>query len=189
MASIDGKEKNINSQKRYVYLSGEITEELIKITVQDLFKLEFDNPSEDIIMIIDSYGGHVDSMWALIDAMNLLRCNVHTLCVGKAMSAAAVILINGAKGKRYCTENSRIMIHKIYGGCSGQVDDIEEYTKELKRLNELAINFVLKKTNLTKKILDQKIIHDWFLSSQEALKYSIIDKIVSKFSEINLKGW
>lgn len=189
MAASDIKERNINSQKRYVYLSGEISEELIKSAAQDLFRLEFENPAEDIIMIIDSYGGYVDSMWALIDTMNLLRCDVHTLCVGKAMSAASVILINGARGKRYCTENSRIMIHKVSGICSGQVDDIDGYVEELKRQNEQAINFIIKHSCLTKKILEQKITFDWYLSPKEALKYSVIDKIVSSFSEIKLKGW
>lgn len=104
------EEKDVKNAKRVVYLVGNINEDKSLEFMKELFKLEMENPLQDIVVIIDSYGGWVDSMWSMQDMMKLLRCRVHTLCIGKAMSCGQMILIGGEKGCRYATPHSLVMM-------------------------------------------------------------------------------
>lgn len=181
--------ENEQNKKRAVYLIGDITEAKSFTFIKDMFKLELENPIKDIVVIIDSYGGFVDSMWAMQDTIGLLRCKVHTLCIGKAMSCGQLILIGGDKGCRYATPNSRIMMHEISSWTCGNVSDIKNYAEELTKMDKKFRTFILKKTKLKKSQLDDMLKRDCYLTPEEALEYGFIDKIISSFSEIELKGW
>ena len=183
------EEKNGKNTKRVVYLTGDINEEKSTEFIKEMFKLEMENPIADIVVIIDSYGGYVDSMWAMQDTMSLLRCKIHTLCIGKAMSCGQMILIGGDKGCRYATPNSRIMMHEISAWALGKVTEIKDYTEELKRMDKRFREFVRSKTKLTKKQLDEMLTKDFYMTAEEALEYGFIDKIITSFAEIELRGW
>jgi len=181
--------KNIKNNKRVVYLIGDVTEEKSLEFIKEMFRLEMDNPVADIVVIIDSYGGYVDSMWAMQDTMQLLRCKVHTLCIGKAMSCGQMILIAGDKGCRYATPNSRILMHEISSWSFGTVSDIKNYTAELDRMDKKFRAFIKKNTKVKKAQLDEMLTKDFYMSPDEALEHGFIDKVIGSFSEIELKGW
>ncbi len=186
MAELD---KNGKNTKRVVYLIGNITEEKSLEFIKEMFKLELENPLKDIVIIIDSYGGFVDAMWTMQDTMGLLRCKIHTLCIGKAMSCGQLILVGGDKGCRYATPNSRIMMHEISDWAVGTVSDIKNYTAELYRMDKQFREFIIKKTKLKKAQLNEMLKKDYYMTPQEALEFGFIDKIVNSFADIEVKGW
>lgn len=181
--------KELDKKKRAIYLMGDIDETKSETFIKSILQLQLEDPIKDIVVIIDSYGGYVDSMWAMQDAISLVTCKVHTLCIGKAMSCGQMMLVGGSKGCRYATPNSRIMMHQISSWAAGTVSDIQNYTDELKRLDKQFKEFVTKKTKLTKTQLDKMLQDDCYMSPTEALKYGFIDKIIRKFSDLKLKGW
>lgn len=183
------EEKNGKNEKRAIYLMGDVDEKQSSDFIKSIFKLEMEEPLSDIVVIIDSYGGSVDSLWAMVDAMNLVHCNIHTLCTGKAMSAGQVILTAGSKGCRYATPNSRIMMHQIRTIQYGTVTGIQVQTDELKRLDKQFKNFIIKNTKIKKEQLDKLLQEDFYMNPERALELGIIDKIINKFSDIRLKGW
>ena len=182
-------DKKEADKKRAIYLTGDIDEVKSEAFIKAILELELQDPTKDIVVIIDSYGGYVDSMWSMQDAMNLVTCKVHTLCIGKAMSCGQMILLGGAKGCRYATPNSRVMMHEISSWAHGKVSDIQNYTKEATRLDKQFKKFIVSKSKLTAKLLDEKLKHDYYMSAEEALKFGFIDKIITGFGDIKLKGW
>jgi len=183
------EDKNTKNVKRVVYLIGDITEEKSLEFIKEMFKLEMENPINDIVVIIDSYGGYVDTMWSMQDTMRLLRCKIHTLCIGKAMSCGQMILVGGDKGCRYATPNSRVMMHEISTIAYGSVADIKNYTEELYRLDKQFREFILKKTKLKKAQLNEMLKKDYYMTPEEALEFGFIDKIVNSFADIEVRGW
>jgi len=182
-------EKKELDKKRAVYLMGDIDEAKSESFIKSVLQLELEDPTKDIVVIIDSYGGYVDSMWAMQDAMHLVTCKVHTLCIGKAMSCGQMILVGGEKGCRYATPNSRIMMHQISSWAGGTVSDIQNYTEELKRLDRQFREFIQEKTKLTKVQLNKMLEQDYYMDPKQAKKYGFIDKIITNFSDLKLKGW
>ena len=179
------------AKRRCVYLTGRIDEDAARKFVENILRLEIQDPTRDILVIIDSYGGMVDSMWSMVDAMDLLRCNVHTLCTGKAMSAAGFVLINGTKGNRFCTPHARIMFHKMGGGTGGDVDYMANYIDEIKRLQKQSDDFIVSKTKYNKKELLGlfKEKGEIYLPAKQAVEKGVVDKVIRSFSELKLKGW
>ncbi len=188
---MENNKDSLSAKRRCVYLTGTINEETTRKFVENILRLEMQEPTKDILVIIDSCGGSVDSMWSMIDTMNLLRCKVHTLCVGKAMSAAGIVLMNGTKGKRFCTPHARIMIHQIGSGARGETDSMENYIEEISRLQRQSDDFVVQKTKYNKKDLlaDIKEKREIYLPAEKALEKGIVDKIITSFNELKLKGW
>lgn len=176
-------------KKRAIYLMGHIDEAKSEAFMKSILELEIQDPTKDIVVIIDSYGGYVDSMWSMQDAMSMVACKVHTLCIGKAMSCGQMLLIGGSKGCRYATPNSRIMMHEITSWSHGKISDIKQHAKEMDRIDKQFRKFIIDKTKLTKVQIDKMLEHDCYMSAQEALKHGFIDKIIKSFSEIKLKGW
>ncbi len=181
--------KVTDNKKRAIYLMGDIDELKSEAFIKSLLELELQDPTKDIVVIIDSYGGYVDSMWAMQDAMSLVSCKVHTLCIGKAMSCGQMMLIGGSNGCRYATPNSRIMMHEISSWAHGKVSDIQNYTQEATRLDKQFRKFIVSKTKMTAKQLDDSMKHDFYMSAQEAKRLGFIDKIITKFGDLKLKGW
>jgi ATP-dependent Clp protease protease subunit len=182
-------EKKELDKKRAIYLMGDIDEAKSEAFVKSILQLQLEDPIKDIVVIIDSYGGYVDSMWSMQDAMSLVSCKIHTLCIGKAMSCGQMMLVGGTKGCRYATPNSRIMMHQISSWTGGTIADIRNHTQELDRLDKQFRNFIQKRTKVTKTQLNKMLEQDFYMDPKEALKYGFIDKIITKFGDLNLKGW
>lgn len=179
------KQKNFNSidllDNRIIYLDGEITEDTAKRIVEILLKLDIINHKE-IKMYINSEGGSVNAGLAIIDTMNLIKSDVSTICLGRAASMGAVLLINGTKGKRYIGINSEIMIHEVstYGGNYGKVSEQHDKLKRTSYVNRKIQRIIASKTNMSLKDVqkDTKKKDTW-INSKNALKYGFVDKVLS----------
>jgi len=145
-----------------------------------LLFLESDNPDKDINLYINSPGGVVTAGLAIYDTMQYIRSDVSTMCIGQASSAASLLLMAGAKGKRYALPNSRVMIHQPSGGAQGQATDIEIQAKEILylrgRLNQLYVNH----TGQTLATIERDMERDRFMSSEDAKSYGMIDAVLEK---------
>jgi len=172
--------KSVLDTNRIIYMSGDFTEQKTELIVAKLLHFESANPSKDILLIIDSYGGIVDSFVAIHDTMKILRCNVATCCIGKAMSCGQLLLISGEKGKRFITPNSRVMIHEFSSGNFGKLSDLEVSVNENKRLQKTIWETLnIKYTKLTKKRLDDMRERDTYLDAKECLENGLVDHIVT----------
>lgn len=165
---------------RIIFVGKEFDEDLGNSVVAQLLFLEADDSDKDITIYINSPGGLVSSCLAIYDAMNYIKPEVSTVCIGEAASAAAFVLAAGAKGKRYALKNSRMMLHQVAGGTSGNIEDINIVVKEINRLNEILIGEWSKITGHPTKKIKKDLDRDYYMSSEEAMKYGIIDGILNK---------
>lgn len=167
-------------ENRIVFLQGEIHTGNANDVVMKLLYLQSENRRKDIHFYINSPGGDVVATLAIYDTMQILTSPVATYCVGQAASGGAILLAGGTKGKRFCLPNSRVMVHQPYGGVSGQVSDIEIQAMELLRyrdtLNQILSNHTGKPVEQIAKDTDR----DFFLSSQEAKDYGLVDEILTR---------
>ena len=170
-------------KERVIFLVGPVNDGTANLVVAQLLFLESENPDKDIFFYINSPGGSVSAGLAIYDTMQFVKPDVSTLCTGFAASMGAFLLAAGAKGKRFCLPNSRVMIHQPSGGFQGQASDIEIHAKEIlylrARLNEL----MAKHTGQTVERLSRDTERDNFLSADEALTYGLIDKVLTSRSE------
>ncbi len=177
------------NEDRRILVAGIINENIAALTINALLKLEQKDPTEPILMVLDSYGGSVDSMFAIIDTMELVRCDVATLCLGKAMSAGAAILLSGAKGKRFITPHARVMLHQVSSFAYGKVDDLDNEIEEVKRMQELLVKLIQSKTKLKGKKLKEMLAKDSYLIAKDAVKFGVVDKIITRFPRKGLQGF
>ena len=165
-------------KERVVFLVGPVTEITANLIVAQLLFLESDNPDKDISFYINSPGGMVAAGLAIYDTMQFVKPDVSTLCVGQAASMGALLLAAGAKNKRYCLPNSRVMIHQPMGGFQGQASDVEIHAKEIlflkSRLNEIMAKHTGQKIETVEKDTDR----DNFLSAEQAVSYGLVDKVL-----------
>ena len=178
---------NVLEKNRIIYLNGKFNESMVEKAIQKLFQLESDNPHKDILIIIDSYGGFVHSLLGLYDAINLIRCDVATLCLGKAMSCGQMLLMCGAKNKRFATKHSRILAHQISSGAIGKLSDMEIEINETKELNTIIESLFKKHANLNKKEFDKLMSKESYMSAKEAKKIGLIDHIVETHNDLYKK--
>ena len=173
---------------RIIFLLGQVEDYMANLVVAQLLFLESENPDKDIHLYINSPGGVVTAGMAIYDTMQFIKPDVGTLCIGQAASAAALLLCAGAKGKRLCLQNARIMIHQPLGGYQGQASDIEIHARETlvirERLNEIMAKHTGKDAAQIKKDTER----DNFMSAETALKYGIIDKVVEKRVPLEIAG-
>ena len=181
-------EKNNNTERVYdiysrllkdriIILSGEINDNLSNIIVAELLYLDSIN-NEDINLYINSPGGSITAGMAIYDTMNLIKSNVSTICIGMAASMAAFLLSSGTKGKRYCLPNSEVMIHQPLGGAQGQATEIKIAAERILKLKNKLNEILSKNTNKGLKTIEHDTERDYFLNSEEALEYGLIDKIL-----------
>lgn len=169
------------TDSRQIMIVGTINERTSAGVVNALLGFEHKNPLEPILLTIDSSGGDIDAMFAIIDAMNLIRCEVITLCIGKAMSAGAILLLNGAKGQRYITPHARVMLHQISSIHAGTTADIDNSIKEVQRLQDALITLIESRTKLRGKQLRTILSKDSYITATQAVRHGIVDKVVSRF--------
>ena len=172
---------------RIIFLGGEVNDAVSNSIVAQLLFLESEDPDKDIHLYINSPGGSVTAGLAIYDTMQYVRPDVSTICIGQAASMGALLLAAGAKDKRFALPNSRIMIHQPLGGARGQSTDIQIQAKEILRLRESLTNILGEHTGQNFERLMEDTERDNFMSSQEALEYGLIDKVVTKI-EVKAKS-
>ena len=170
-------------KERVIFLVGPVTEISANLIVAQLLFLESENADKDIHFYINSPGGLVSAGLAIYDTMQFIKPDVSTLCIGQAASMGSLLLTAGAKGKRFCLSNSRVMIHQPMGGFQGQASDIEIHAREILflkgRLNEL----MAKHTGQSIKTIEKDTDRDNFLSAEESVKYGLVDAVLTSRTE------
>ncbi len=165
-------------KERIIFLTGPINDPVSSLICAQLLYLESENPKKDISFYINSPGGVVTSGLAMYDTMQYIRPEVSTVCVGQAASAGSLLLMAGAKGKRFALPNAKIMVHQPSGGFEGQATDIEIHAREIiktrSRLNELYAQH----TGQTVAIIEDAMERDRFMTADEAKEFGLIDTIV-----------
>ncbi len=167
-------------ENRIVFLQGEIHTGNANEVVMKLLYLQSENRRKDIHFYLNSPGGSVTATLAIYDTMQMLSCPVATYCVGEAASGAAVLLIGGAKGKRFCLPNSRVMLHQPMGGVGGQVSDIEIQAAEIIRYRDVLNEIISHHTGQPVEKIAKDTDRDFFLGANEAKAYGVVDEILSK---------
>lgn len=165
---------------RIVFIGGGIDDSIADLAVAQLLFLESEDPEKDISIYINSPGGVVTAGMAIYDTMQYIKPDVSTICIGQAASMGALLLGAGTKGKRYALPNSRIMIHQPLGGAQGQASDIEIQTQEILRLKESLNQILSDHTGQPMKRVKKDTDRDFFMSSQEAKEYGLIDEVVQR---------
>jgi ATP-dependent Clp protease protease subunit len=163
--------------ERIVFLGHEIDDQIADLVIAQLLHLESEDPDKDIQLYINSPGGSVTSGLAVYDAMQYIRCDVATSCIGQCASMAAVLLASGAAGKRFALPNSRIMIHQPWGGMQGQVTDIEIQAREMLRIRASLDEILAKHTGQTVKKVHVDTERDNIMTAQEARDYGLVDAV------------
>ena len=165
---------------RIIFIVGGIDDYVANLVVAQLLFLESEDPKKDIFMYINSPGGVITSGLSILDTMNYLKCDVSTVCFGQAASMGAVLLSCGAKGKRFALPNSRVMIHQPLGGARGQATDIEIQAKEILTLKEKLNKILAEKTNQSLKKIASDTEIDYFMNAEEAVKYGLVDEVLTE---------
>ena len=167
-------------KERVVFLVGPVDDMTANLVVAQLLFLEAENPDKDISLYINSPGGSVTAGMAIYDTMQFIKPDVSTLCIGQAASMGALLLTAGAKNKRFCLPNSRVMIHQPLGGFQGQASDIEIHAKEILYLKDKLNRILSHHTGQDIKTISKDTDRDNFMSSDDAVKYGLVDKVINE---------
>ncbi len=164
---------------RIIFFGDEVNDQTASIIVAQMLFLESEDPDKDIMLYINSPGGSITAGMAIYDTMNYIKCDVSTICVGMAASMGAFLLSAGAKGKRLALPNSEIMIHQPLGGMQGQATDIKIHADRIIRMKDKLNNILSENTGRPLEEIVRDTERDNFMSAEEALKYGLIDKIIT----------
>lgn len=173
-------------KERVIFLVGPVNDATANLVVAQMLFLESENPDKDVYFYINSPGGSVSAGLAIYDTMQFIKPDVSTLCIGQAASMGAFLLTAGAKGKRYCLPNSRVMIHQPLGGFQGQASDIEIHAKEILYLKGRLNDMLAKHTGRSIEEIDRDTDRDNFMSAEDSVKYGLVDKVLT--SRIEASG-
>ena len=163
---------------RIIFLGGPIDDAVSNTVIAQLLFLEKQDEKADVMLYINSPGGVVTSALAIYDTMNYVKCDISTVCMGMAASAASLLLSSGAKGKRLILPNAEVMIHQVMGGAEGQASDIEISARHILKIKERLNKIIAKNTGQPLEKVEKDSDRDFYMSAEEAKKYGIIDKIV-----------
>jgi len=166
--------------ERIIFLGGPIDDNVANVVIAQLLFLDHEDSEKDISLYINSPGGSVTAGLAIIDTMNFIKSNVSTICVGIAASMGALILASGQKGKRFSLPNSEVMIHQVVGGAEGQASDIAINAKHILRTKDILNKILAENTGKKMDQVEKDSDRDYWMTSDEAKKYGIIDEIISK---------
>ncbi len=170
-------------KENVIFLVGQVEDHMANLIVAQMLFLEAENPEKDIFLYINSPGGSVTAGMAIYDTMNFIKPDVSTVCVGQAASMGAFLLSGGAKGKRYCLPNSRVMIHQPLGGFQGQASDFEIHAKEILSIKEKLNRLLAQHTGQDYETVARDTDRDNFLSATEAKEYGLIDQVLTNRSD------
>ncbi|ODP97032.1 MULTISPECIES: ATP-dependent Clp endopeptidase proteolytic subunit ClpP [Salinivibrio] len=167
-------------KERIIFLTGQVEDQMANLIVAQMLFLESENPEKDIYLYINSPGGVVTAGMAIYDTMQFIKPDVSTLCTGQACSMGSFLLAGGAKGKRYCLPNSRVMIHQPLGGFQGQASDIEIHAKEMIKTKHRLNTLLAEHTGQPMEIIERDTDRDNFMSAQEAVDYGLVDAVLNQ---------
>lgn len=175
-------------KERIIFLGTPIDDNVANLIIAQLLFLAAEDPDKDIYLYVNSPGGVVSSGLAIYDTMKYIKPDVVTNCVGQAASMGAILLAAGTKGKRFALPHARVMIHQPMGGVEGQATDIEIHTKEILRTREVLNKILADSTGQTLDKIGKDTDRNYFMSSEEAKKYGIIDDVIKQSSALLKKG-
>lgn len=164
-------------EDRIIFLNGEVDDNLANIVVAQLIYLEGKNPNKDIFIYINSPGGSVSAGLAIYDTMRYIKCDVSTICVGRAASMGAFLLAGGTKGKRFALPNSEIMIHQPLGGAQGQASDIQIQANHIQKIKADLNRMLSENTGKSIDVIEKDTDRDNYMTAEEAKAYGVIDEI------------
>ena len=165
-------------KERIVFLGTQIADPIANVIIAQLLYLEREDPDKGISIYINSPGGVISSGLAIYDTMQLINCEVSTICLGMAASMATVLLSGGAKGKRYCLPNSTVHMHQALGGAQGQATDIEIAAREILRLQDKIRTLLSNDTGQEYEKIARDTDRDFYLTSEQAVEYGLVDEII-----------
>jgi ATP-dependent Clp protease protease subunit len=165
--------------ERIIFLGTPVDDQIANLVVAQLLHLESDDPDKDISLYVNSPGGNVYAGLAIYDTMQFIKPDVQTICVGIAMSMGALLLSGGAKGKRMALPNAKILIHQVSSGFQGQATDIEIHAREVIDLRRKLDEIIAHHSGQSIDKVKQDTERDYFMSSEEAKEYGIIDRVIS----------
>ena len=165
---------------RIIFLSEDVNHVTASLVIAQMLFLESEDPDKEISFYINSPGGSITDGMAIVDTMNYIKCPVSTICIGLAASMGSVLLASGAKGKRYATPNSEILIHQplISGGLAGQTTEIKIHADHMVKTREKLNKLLSEKTGQTLEQIEKDTERDHYMTAQEALEYGLIDEII-----------
>jgi len=163
---------------RIIFLGTAIDDNVANLIIAQMLFLESQDKTKDIKLYVNSPGGSVTAGLAIYDAMQYVKPDVSTICVGMAASMGAVLLASGAKGKRFILPNSEVMIHQVLGGVQGQATDIKIHAERILKMKDQLNTILAKHTGKKKTLLEQDTERDYFLSAVESVKYGLVDKVI-----------
>ena len=166
-------------KERIIFITGPIDDSVSTIVTAQLLFLEAENPKKEISLYINSPGGVVTSGMAIYDTMQFIRPPVSTLCIGQAASMGSLLLAAGEKGMRYCLPHSRVMVHQPSGGFSGQASDIERHAEDIIKIKKKLNNLYVKHTGQEYSKIENTLDRDYFMDSNEAKDFGIIDNVIA----------
>jgi ATP-dependent Clp protease protease subunit len=167
-------------KERIVFIGMPIDDAVASLVIAQLLFLESEDPEKDIHLYINSPGGSISSGLAIYDTMQYIRADISTICIGMAASMSAVLLAGGTSGKRTALPNSRIMIHQPWGGIQGSATDIRIQAEEILRMKKRINEILAKHTGKTPELVEKDSDRDYYMSSEEAKEYGLIDNILVK---------
>ena len=171
-------------KERVVFLVGPVNDVTANLIVAQLLFLESENPDKDIYFYINSPGGSVTAGMAIYDTMQFIKPDVSTLCIGQAASMGSFLLAAGAKGKRFCLPNSRVMIHQPLGGFQGQASDIEIHAREILYIRERLNGMLAKHTGQPIEQIEKDTDRDNFMSAESAVEYGLVDRVLTSRADV-----
>ena len=166
-------------KERVIFLVGQVEDYMANLVVAQLLFLESENPDKDIHLYINSPGGSVTAGMSIYDTMQFIKPDVSTMCIGQAASMGALLLAGGAANKRYCLPHSRVMIHQPLGGFQGQASDIAIHAKEILSIRDKLNKILAHHTGQPLEKIQQDTDRDNFLSSEQAVEYGLVDKVLT----------
>jgi ATP-dependent Clp protease protease subunit len=173
-------------KERIVFLGLPITDQVANLIIAQLLYLEREDPDKDISLYIHCPGGIISSGLAIYDTMQLIRCDISTICVGLAASMGTLLLCAGTKGKRYALPNATIHMHQAVGGAQGQAADIEIAAREILRMQDIIRSIIVKHTGQPYEKVAHDTDRDFYLSPEGALEYGLIDEILSRAQKVKV---
>lgn len=167
------------AKERVIFLTGQVEDHMANLIVAQMLFLEAENPEKDIYLYINSPGGVITAGMSIYDTMQFIKPDVSTICMGQAASMGAFLLTAGAKGKRFCLPNSRVMIHQPLGGYQGQATDIEIHAREILKVKGRMNELMALHTGQSLEQIERDTERDRFLSAPEAVEYGLVDSILT----------
>ena len=167
-------------QERIVFFGTELDAGVANVIIAQMLHLQAEDPDKDIRLYINSPGGDMNALFAIYDTMQVLSCDVSTVCIGQAASAAAVILAGGARGKRFTLPTARVLIHQPHGGAQGQSVDLELAVKEMVVLRDRMVQSLAEDTGQDPEVIRRDIDRDFILRGDEAVAYGLVDEVLTK---------